>query len=96
MIKFVNLYFQVQSFKSTVQQSGPRYSGTLEGLTTIVRNQGWGQLFAGLSINYFKVIHSILNAILQVNYLKQFKTLMISLERIIQNVLNPFVCVSYT
>ncbi|KAL5728727.1 Mitochondrial carrier protein CoAc1 [Ranunculus cassubicifolius] len=35
------------------------YSGTLEGLTTIVRNQGWRQLFAGLSINYLKVVPSV-------------------------------------
>lgn len=32
------------------------FKNTLEGLTTIVRNQGWRQLFAGLSINYIKVI----------------------------------------
>lgn len=55
----VRRQMQVQSFKSTIQQSAPSYSGTLEGLTTIVRNQGWGQLFAGLSINYFKVVPSV-------------------------------------
>lgn len=27
----------------------------MQGLATIVRNQGWTQLFAGLSINYIKV-----------------------------------------
>ncbi|THG02635.1 hypothetical protein TEA_020746 [Camellia sinensis var. sinensis] len=35
-------------------QGGARYKSTLEGLSTIVRNQGWTQLFAGLSINYIK------------------------------------------
>lgn len=28
----------------------------MEGLTSIIRNQGWKQLFAGLSINYIKVV----------------------------------------
>lgn len=55
----VRRQMQVQSFKPAKQQSGPRYSGTFEGLTTIVRNQGWQQLFAGLSINYFKVVPSV-------------------------------------
>lgn len=31
------------------------YRSTREGLATIVRSQGWRQLFAGLSINYIKV-----------------------------------------
>ncbi|KAL0017634.1 hypothetical protein SO802_004703 [Lithocarpus litseifolius] len=30
-----------------------------EGLTTIVHNQGWRQLFAGLSINYIKIVPSV-------------------------------------
>lgn len=37
-------------------QGGVRYKNTLEGLTYIVRNQGWKKLFSGLSINYIKVI----------------------------------------
>ncbi|GAA0154537.1 mitochondrial carrier protein [Lithospermum erythrorhizon] len=36
-----------------------RYRNTMDGLTTIVRNQGWRQLFAGLSINYFKIVPSV-------------------------------------
>lgn len=40
-------------------QGGVRYGNTMEGLATIVRNQGWGQLFAGLSINYIKIVPSV-------------------------------------
>lgn len=40
-------------------QGGARYKSTLEGLSTIVRNQGWTQLFAGLSINYIKIVPSV-------------------------------------
>lgn len=35
------------------------YRSTREGLVTIVRSQGWRQLFAGLSINYIKVVPSV-------------------------------------
>ncbi|CAM8961657.1 unnamed protein product [Rhodiola kirilowii] len=38
---------------------GARYKNTMEGLTTIVRTQGWRQLFAGLSINYIKIVPSV-------------------------------------
>ena len=37
-------------------QGDAGFKNTWEGLTIIVRNQGWRQLFAGLSINYIKVI----------------------------------------
>lgn len=33
--------------------------GTMESLTTILRKQGWRQLFSGLSINYLKVVPSV-------------------------------------
>ncbi|KAL2525640.1 Mitochondrial substrate carrier family protein [Abeliophyllum distichum] len=36
-----------------------RYRSTLDGLMTIVHNQGWRQLFAGLSINYIKIVPSV-------------------------------------
>ncbi|KAL5559457.1 hypothetical protein UlMin_035668 [Ulmus minor] len=36
-----------------------RFKNTWHGLTTIVRNQGWKQLFAGLSINYIKIVPSV-------------------------------------
>ncbi|XP_022961712.1 mitochondrial carrier protein CoAc1-like [Cucurbita moschata] len=36
-----------------------RFRNSIEGLTMIVRNQGWRQLFAGLSINYIKIVPSV-------------------------------------
>ncbi|CAK7356883.1 unnamed protein product [Dovyalis caffra] len=39
-----------------LQQGEARYSSTIQGLTSIIRNQGWRQLYAGLSLNYMKVI----------------------------------------
>lgn len=33
--------------------------GTLESLVMIIQNQGWKQLFSGLSINYLKVVPSV-------------------------------------
>lgn len=52
---------QVENLQPSVQGNA-RYRNSFEGLTVIVRNQGWRQLFAGLSINYMKVICSyILN-----------------------------------
>ncbi|XP_073125950.1 mitochondrial carrier protein CoAc1 [Henckelia pumila] len=40
-------------------QGGTRYKSTWDGLATIARNQGWRQLFAGLSINYIKIVPSV-------------------------------------
>uniref|UniRef100_A0A7N0UXT0 Mitochondrial carrier protein n=1 Tax=Kalanchoe fedtschenkoi TaxID=63787 RepID=A0A7N0UXT0_KALFE len=34
-------------------------NGTMESLITILRKQGWKQLFSGLSINYLKVVPSV-------------------------------------
>ncbi|KAL9247280.1 hypothetical protein vseg_020727 [Gypsophila vaccaria] len=42
-----------------LQGNGARYRNTMEALTGIVRTQGWKQLFAGLSINYIKVVPSV-------------------------------------
>nr|VDD42447.1 unnamed protein product [Brassica oleracea] len=39
--------------------SNKRYKNTFDGLNTIVRTQGWRQLFAGLSINYIKIVPSV-------------------------------------
>lgn len=36
-----------------------RIKNTVEGLSNIVRNQGWRQLYAGLSVNYIKVVPSV-------------------------------------
>ncbi|KAK7351283.1 hypothetical protein VNO77_10605 [Canavalia gladiata] len=35
-----------------------RYRNTFDGLRKIVRNQGWKQLFAGISINYIRIVPS--------------------------------------
>ncbi|KAE8682629.1 Detected protein of confused Function [Hibiscus syriacus] len=56
----VRRQMQVESLQcSTIQGGSTRYRNTLDGLTTIVRNQGWRQLFAGLSINYMKMVPSV-------------------------------------
>ncbi|KAL8153425.1 hypothetical protein V2J09_011185 [Rumex salicifolius] len=51
----VRRQMQVES----LQPGHVRFRNTLESLTTIFRNQGWRQLFAGLSINYIKVVPSV-------------------------------------
>ncbi|KAL8498987.1 hypothetical protein ACS0TY_022084 [Phlomoides rotata] len=40
-------------------QGGVVFRSTTEGLVYIVQNQGWRQLFAGLSINYIKIVPSV-------------------------------------
>ncbi|XVE88690.1 hypothetical protein DITRI_Ditri19aG0089200 [Diplodiscus trichospermus] len=42
-----------------LHQSGARYNNTIEALTAIIRNHGWRQLYAGLCINYIKVVPSV-------------------------------------
>lgn len=49
---------QVENLQPSIQGNA-RYRNTLEGLATITRNQGWRQLFAGLSINYIKIVPSV-------------------------------------
>lgn len=39
--------------------SSAELKGTSESLVTIVKRQGWKQLFSGLSINYLKVVPSV-------------------------------------
>ncbi|KAK4804856.1 hypothetical protein SAY86_004673 [Trapa natans] len=36
-----------------------QYNSSVEGLTSIIRHQGWRQLYAGLSINYIRVVPSV-------------------------------------
>lgn len=36
-----------------------KYRSTVEALSIVVRNQGWRQLFAGLTINYLKIVPSV-------------------------------------
>ncbi|XVF35316.1 hypothetical protein REPUB_Repub18cG0135200 [Reevesia pubescens] len=55
----VRRQMQVESLQPSAIQGDTSYKNTLEGLTTIVRNQGWRQLFAGLSINYIKIVPSV-------------------------------------
>ncbi|XP_077210585.1 mitochondrial substrate carrier family protein isoform X2 [Tasmannia lanceolata] len=55
----VRRQMQVESLQSSVQQGDQRFKSTMQGLTTIVRTQGWKQLFAGLSINYVKIVPSV-------------------------------------
>ncbi|XWS26431.1 hypothetical protein CRYUN_Cryun26dG0031700 [Craigia yunnanensis] len=55
----VRRQMQVESLQCSTIQGDTRYRNTLDGLTTIVRNQGWRQLFAGLSINYIKIVPSV-------------------------------------
>lgn len=43
----------------TSEGNNKRYKNTFDGLNTIVRTQGWKQLFAGLSINYIKIVPSV-------------------------------------
>ncbi|KAL2899595.1 Mitochondrial carrier protein CoAc1 [Bienertia sinuspersici] len=42
-----------------LQHGEAKYRNTMEGFRRIVQNQGWRQLFAGLSINYIKVVPSV-------------------------------------
>ncbi|OMO73708.1 Endoplasmic reticulum-adenine nucleotide transporter [Corchorus capsularis] len=55
----VRRQMQVESLQSSTIQGDTRFRNTWEGLTTIARNQGWRQLFAGLSINYIKIVPSV-------------------------------------
>ncbi|XVE53883.1 hypothetical protein DITRI_Ditri03aG0037400 [Diplodiscus trichospermus] len=55
----VRRQMQVEGLGSSIIQGDTRYRNTLDGLSTIVRNQGWRQLFAGLSINYIKIVPSV-------------------------------------
>lgn len=54
----VRRQMQVEHLQSSVG-GGVRYKSTMDGLSIIVRNQGWTQLFAGLSINYIKIVPSV-------------------------------------
>ncbi|KAL6547513.1 Mitochondrial carrier protein CoAc1 [Orobanche hederae] len=54
----VRRQMQVEHVQSSAQ-GGLTYRSTSHGLVSIVRNQGWRQLFAGLSINYIKIVPSV-------------------------------------
>lgn len=55
----------------TSEGHNKRYKNTFDGLNTIVRTQGWRQLFAGLSINYIKVKMKIRYKVFNFNESKQ-------------------------
>lgn len=54
----VRRQMQVENLQVSVG-GGARHKNTWKGLTTIVSQQGWRQLFAGLSINYIKIVPSV-------------------------------------
>ncbi|KAF3780381.1 Graves disease carrier protein [Nymphaea thermarum] len=54
----VRRQMQVQRL-AVLSDSRKEISGTVETLVTIVQQQGWRQLFSGLSINYLKVVPSV-------------------------------------
>lgn len=58
---------QVGSLQNVAHENA-RYRNTFDGLRTIVRSQGWRQLFAGVSINYIRVIFTLLSFIV-LNYM---------------------------
>lgn len=55
------LLVQVGSLQNATHEDA-RYRNTFDGLRTIVRNQGWRQLFAGVSINYIRVMLTLSSA----------------------------------
>jgi hypothetical protein len=55
----VRRQMQVQNQQQHGQIGGPRITGTFQGLIAIKQTQGWRQLFAGLSLNYIKVVPSV-------------------------------------
>lgn len=54
----VRRQMQVEHLQPSLQDRA-RYRNTFDGLASIVRNQGWRQLFAGLSVNYMKIVPSV-------------------------------------
>ncbi|KAM5547431.1 hypothetical protein ABKV19_001766 [Rosa sericea] len=42
-----------------IASNSPEMKGTMESLVLIAKQQGWKQLFSGLSINYLKVVPSV-------------------------------------
>lgn len=54
----VRRQMQVENLQPSIQGKA-RYRNTFHGLSCIAHNQGWRQLFAGLSINYIKIVPSV-------------------------------------
>ncbi|KAK1257629.1 Mitochondrial adenine nucleotide transporter ADNT1 [Acorus gramineus] len=55
----VRRQMQVQSLQPASPIGDSNVRNTMQGLSTVVRSQGWKQLFAGLSINYVKIVPSV-------------------------------------
>nr|XP_043630683.1 mitochondrial carrier protein CoAc1 [Erigeron canadensis] len=55
----VRRQMQVENMQVSGVGGGARHKNTWKGLTTIASEQGWRQLFAGLSINYIKIVPSV-------------------------------------
>ncbi|RDX74781.1 Mitochondrial carrier protein CoAc1 [Mucuna pruriens] len=53
----VKRQMQVGSLQNAAHEDA-RYKNTFDGLRTIARNQGWRQLFHGVSINYIRIVPS--------------------------------------
>ncbi|XWS72154.1 hypothetical protein CRYUN_Cryun02cG0015900 [Craigia yunnanensis] len=56
LLDVVRRQMQVQRLLAS---NSPELKGTMESLIMIAKNQGWKQLFSGLSINYLKVVPSV-------------------------------------
>jgi len=56
------LFVQVGGLQNATHEN-VRYKNTIDGLRTIVRNQGWRQLFHGVSINYIRVMLTLSNQV---------------------------------
>ncbi|QHN77714.1 mitochondrial carrier protein CoAc2 isoform X2 [Arachis hypogaea] len=54
--KDLELFIQVQTLLAS---DNAELKGIMKSLVVIARNQGWKQLFSGLSINYIKVVSSV-------------------------------------
>ncbi len=70
-------YSQVQGLKhlkegGAQQQEGQQIRSTLQGLRMIIRQQGHRALFAGLSLNYIKVVPSTAIGFTIYDALKQY------------------------
>lgn len=68
----VRRQMQVQNQQLLNHLDAPPIRGTIQGLSFIVQNQGWRQLFAGLSLNYVKVVPSVAIGFTAYDIMKSF------------------------
>ncbi|MFS7922616.1 putative mitochondrial carrier domain superfamily [Helianthus anomalus] len=55
----VGVSLKVTFLSSGIEVDSGRYKNTWKAFTTIISEQGWRQLFAGLGINYIKIVPSM-------------------------------------